>query len=132
MRITLQQNKELHLHLNKSGLSASKKDLVFGFTEGRSESSKDLLMHEATALIHYLKSQNKEGESAQQMRRKIIAMAHNLRWEQEGGAINMDTVNHWCLTKSYLKKELNSYTYSELPKLVSQFTAMYRSLLNKI
>lgn len=46
--------------------------------------------------------------------------------------VDMDHVNAWCIKHGYLKKKLDNYTYSELPKLVSQFEEVYRGYLRSI
>ncbi|MCH5690020.1 hypothetical protein LWM68_40845 [Niabella sp. W65] len=40
-------------------------------------------------------------------------------------------VDEWMIKFSYLHKKLNKYTFEELPKLVSQFEAFYKSTLKK-
>lgn len=94
------------------------------------EHTNELTETKGKALINYLRSQlPKTHDSANQMRRKVLAMAHKLRWEHEDGTVNMQSVNNWCINRSYLKKELNDYTYDELPKLVSEFQQMYKSYI---
>lgn len=132
MKITYNQNKILHALLNKTGLTEFKRELVYSYSNNRTESSKELLIDEATALINYLKKQNPETVQAEKMRRKIIAMAHKMRWETEEGKVNMKSVNNWCINKSYLKKPLMEYSLQELPKLVSQFENVYKSITAKI
>lgn len=139
-----QLNKQIHALLNNTGLAEQKANLVFGFTQGRSDSSKDMTDAEAIDFINYLRRQPNAGGSGNQtnkMRRKIISMAHEMHWYShgpspltpEGGRkIDMLRVNGWCIHYGYLHKKLSDYTYLELPKLVTQFTEMYNDYLNKI
>lgn len=117
--------------LTKTKMTANKADLVLAFTDGRSESSSDLLASEADGLIKYLKALDNNGESANTMRRKIIAMCHRINWTKSLGKVDMERLNGWCREKSYLKKNLNDYKYNELPKLVSEFTNVYKYYLQK-
>ena len=118
MNIQPQQSKLLHTLLNSTGLVPQKKNLIMGFTGGRSDSSKDLTYQEAGALITYLKSQ----DAAHKMRRKIISMAHEMGWKIPGtNKIDMNAINEWCKKYGFGHKLLNEYKEAELPKLVTQF-----------
>lgn len=132
MNINTNQITIIHTLLTKAGLMAQKKSLVAGVSNGRTESTKELTMDEAIALINYLKQQNTDDLKADQMRKKILSMAHRLRWEKEDGSVDVDAVNTWCMNKSYAKKPLNEYTYKELPKLVTQFQQVYSSLIKQL
>jgi hypothetical protein len=123
--------------LGKTGLTAQKNAIVYGFSNGRTESVKELTVHEANELVRYLnqeanKTATQENASANQMRRKILSMCHRMGWETEDGKVDFKVLNEWMTSKSYLKKELNKYSYAELPKLVSQFTEVYKHLVNKV
>lgn len=130
------QNKIVHALLTSTGLMPQKENIISGISNGRTASCRQLSHDEALALIAWLRQQ--QGKSAQRhfaaannMRRKIIAMCHKLKWYKDG-KINMDALNKWCIEHSYLKKPLNHYTYYELPKLVSQFQNVYASYLKTL
>lgn len=125
MLITKTQNAQLHALLGQTKMIGQKANLVLAFTDGRTESSKEMTATEAQQIINYLKSINNKEDAANTMRRKILAMCHRIQWEREGGSVDMVRLNNWCVKSSYLKKELNQYTYQELPKLVSQFRTVY-------
>jgi hypothetical protein len=127
------QNRTLHGLLTKRGLLEQKGIIVYGFTNGRSESCKDLSFEEAAEMIDYLKSQDKTGPGANKMRRKIISLAHEMHWHLNGTqAIDMPRLNGWCQKYGYLHKKLNDYTYKELPKLLTQFQLLYKDYLTNI
>lgn len=123
--MTKGQNGQLHYFLNHTKMIAHKADLVLAFTEGRSESSREMTAIEATLLINYLKSLDNTTEASNTMRRKILSMCHRIHWITGESSVDMHRLNKWCVASSYLKKELNQYTYQELPKLVSQFRIVY-------
>lgn len=127
-------NQQLHGLLTQAGLNEQKAALVSSYTQGRSESSKDLTNEEAKQMIGYLANvANVNGEAAQKMRRKIISMAHEMHWHLIGTQkIDMDRLNGWCANFGFGKKVLNKYTYMELPKLVTQFTAIYKHYLSNL
>lgn len=57
-------------------------------------------------------------------------MAHEMNWHIAGTTkIDMKRLDGWCSRFSYKKKHLDSYTYKELPTLVSQFEKVYKSFL---
>lgn len=123
--------------LGKTGLTEQKGPIVYSFSNGRTVSVKELTVQEANELVRHLNQQanqttTQEAAGANQMRRKILSMCHRMGWETESGKIDFEVLNKWMNQKSYLKKELNKYSYSELPKLVSQFTAVYKHLVNKV
>jgi hypothetical protein len=132
--MTPADNKQLYALLNKTGLTADKANLVAGFTEGRSESTKDLTYFEARAMIRWLQVKAELHEDgSHKMRRKIISMAHEMHWHLSGTQkVDMKRLNDWCKTYGYLAKELNKYSYKELPMLVSQFKIVYDKFLKKL
>lgn len=134
---TLQQNSQLHKLLTETGLTDEKGTLVKEFTNSRTSSSSAMSMAECQALIDHLAGclggpvVDKAGR-ANQMRRSILAVAHQLRWELDGSTkVDMARVNEWCRTRSYLQKPLNDYTYEELPKLVSQINLVLADFLKR-
>ncbi len=159
-------NKQLHVLLTQTGMMDAKPYLVESFTNGRSQSSKDMSHYEAIELVKHLKgilsqqkyktantattgtnteithianamptvSKKTDKERASNMRKKIIALAHQMGWSSyhpdSGKKIaDMPRINAWCSKYGYLHKELNSYTLAELPKLVTQFDNLYKSFL---
>ncbi|MGV3588116.1 MAG: phage protein GemA/Gp16 family protein [Adhaeribacter sp.] len=125
------QNKRLHLLLGKAGLMDEKPELVSFYTNGRTTSSRELTYQEADKLIKYLESitqskQKATAESADKMRKNIIAICYELGWIEpsdnpEERKINMAAIDSFIKQRGYLKKPLNDFTPKELPKLVSQF-----------
>lgn len=163
MPVPYELNKQLHALLNQTGMMDAKPYLVESFTNGRSSSSKDMSHYEAIELVKHLKgiatqqkyktantgtntepthianamptvSKNTDKERASNMRKKIIALAHQMGWSSyhpdSGKKIaDMPRINAWCSKYGYLHKELNNYRLTELPKLVTQFDNLYKSFL---
>lgn len=111
-----------------------KEAMCLTVSENRTNSLRALADHEAISIIRNLNGQPdtppKAGK-AQGMRRKIIALCHELKWQNADGTINMDRVNGYCNTRGYLKKDLNDYTTRELPKLVTQFERLHANFLGR-
>lgn len=139
---TLQQ---IHAALHRLGLLHQKANMVAGYTNERTESSKEMTQEEADAMLADLnKNQRKQVENntdKDKMIRKIIAMAREMGTvyrekvvDPQKGLVeksNYTKLNKWMKDNSYLKKPLNKYSYQELPKLVSQFQAVYTDWLRK-
>ncbi|MCX8018918.1 MAG: regulatory protein GemA [Chitinophagaceae bacterium] len=131
--ITTQRNRTLHALLHATCLMSQKANLVLGISGGRTEKSSELTDTEARELCDYLRRQLPQGstpEKANTMRRKIIAMAHQMGWKTPDGRADMQRINHWC-SQQWGKKPLNGYTLHELPKLVSIFEKVYIQFLHK-
>lgn len=143
MKRTATQNAQLHVLITQLGIDKEiKAELVDQFTTGRTQSSSEMEYRECESLIGYLKSLQSDkkidrmvyahSERADRMRKKILSMCHELGWEiTPGGKIDWYRLNGWLLKYGYLKKELNSYTYEELPALVTQFEQLLKSHYGK-
>lgn len=126
------QLKAIYTLLRKNGIKdkEDKESIVEVFTGKRTGSVTAMKDNEAAALIGHLKSMEPTETSATKMRNKILSMCHEMNWTIPGtGKVDMDHVNNWCISKSYLKKKLDDYEYNELPKLVSQVEEVYKSYL---
>lgn len=117
--------------LAKLHLAADKEAIIAGASNQRTTSTTALTAAEATTLIRWLKTQDPQEAKAETMRRKIIAMAHQMQWVANGKA-DMRRLDAWMLKSSYLHKKINQYQYAELPTLVSQFEKVYLSFLKGI
>lgn len=110
--------------------------MVAGFSGGRTESSKDLLFEEAVLMIRHLEQTDPNYPAIEKMRRKVLYYAHQMGWQKASASgklrVDMQRVDEWCKTYGYLKKPLNNYTYKELPKLLSQIEAVYKSVLKTL
>lgn len=127
------QNKLLYGLLNKTGLLNQKATLVFNVTKGRTESTKEMTWQETRLLINYLQSQDPQAARANKMRRKMFSLAHEMQWHISGTQkVDGARLDAWCEKYGYLHKKLNSYTYLELPKLVSQFESLHKHFLTNI
>lgn len=130
-----QQNKQLHALLAQTGLKAHKESLVLGYTNGRSESSRDLTAQEADALIRYLSAQAKPEDADDKMRKKMIHYARQMGWEIEvprGRKADIERLNNWCIHYGQYHKPLMEHDTAELTRLLSQFDAVYKSFLRGI
>jgi hypothetical protein len=107
--------------LTKHGLQGFRHRWCWEYSNGRTESAKELAVTEVEKIIKDIESHFKTVDKADVMRKKIIALAHQMRWELVGGGVDMKRVNNFCINYGYLKKPLNDYSIKELPLLITQF-----------
>ena len=119
--------------ISKLQLQKEKKDMVNGFSSGRTETSKELSFDEATAMISYLKSRDPDEKRSENMKNYIIQMAHQMFWHLPNTRkIDMKRLNNWCIKFGYLHKKLDDHSYKELPTLVTQFEKVLKDYLNGV
>lgn len=131
--VTLGQISAIHASLNKVGLMDEKRHMIGMFTDGRTQSTKEMTKAEAAELIRYLSKHNPRAGAEDKMRKKILSMAHEMGWHiPDTHKISMARVNEWCVNYGYLHKRLDAYNYAELPKLVGQFETVYVKFLKEL
>lgn len=124
--------KQLMAMLTKTNLQGRRHAIVWDYSKGRTESSKELTYSEINDIIRDLEKGFKELDRADKMRKKIISQAHEMGWELTGHKADMARINAWCEKFGYLHKPLNNYSYTELPLLVTQFESVYTSFIEAI
>jgi hypothetical protein len=139
---TLKQNERLHALLNEAGLLDEKATLAKQFSNGRTDRSSKLFAAECGALIDHLEASlgltaiaptPEQEEQAEKMRRKILSLAHEMRWQLPGTEkVDMARVNAWCQTYTKTKKHFNHYSHKELVALVTQFKIVYKKYLTEL
>ena len=130
----------IHALLAKMKMVSMKEALVHSYTGGTTTSSKEMSKYQAKELISYLVKLTGDGEKMDRMKKKMIAMAHEMGWQkpvpkmsagaQEPAKVDMDRLNGWCVEFGMYHKGLDKHNAQELPKLVTQFEAVYKSYLN--
>lgn len=127
MNISKAQIQAIMIHVRRKGLD--KDELVYGASSGRTTSLRQLTMIEAKGLLSILL----ESDPANNMRKKIYSMAHEMRWvkSSDPGKVDKQKLDAIVLKYGYLHKKLMSYSYEELPKLVTQVENMLKSYLKE-
>ena len=136
MRHTITKHKRLFALLKQRGLYEQRSHLVSEFTNGRSDSSKDLTEREIDKLIALLEAEEKQTNSdfwrGDHMRKKIFSLCFDYGWtiwsdKKQRMVVDQRRLNSWMLKYSILHKALNEYKYDELPALVTQFESVVSS-----
>lgn len=125
----------------------AKRDIIYNYTNGRSDRTNDMLFAEAKEMISFLAKQ--AGEQPQpsteqkkvaersrsdKMRKKVIAIAYQLGWIKSNGKIDMDRLNSFIVSRpvtDYPITQLNDIQYKDLPKLINQFEQILTKHLNQ-
>lgn len=76
---------------------------------------------------------NGQTEAGQSMRRKLIAMAHDMKWQlPTTGKCDMARLNNWCSTYGKYKKPLMEHTDAELVQLITQFEIVHADFIKSL
>ena len=132
--MTAYWNKRLHAELAARGLTGEKKEYaIYGFTDGRTSSSKDMSDAEARELIARLPPPPKRAEEAMPPKEPKQAWTppnpeaapmrrYMLRLGMEKGK-DFKFTKGWCEKQGVdgAKKKFNAYTVAELKKLSKIF-----------
>ena len=78
--------------ISREGLSFASDDFALEFSKNRTADLGDLTHQETQALIGYFQTPSPQ----QKMKRKILSMAHEMRWETKEGKVDMVRLNDWC------------------------------------
>lgn len=129
--------KAINTLVSKYGIDKETKAMmVEGFSLGRCSSTKDLYDEEATLMLQHLQANDPNKAAIEKMKGKIFYYCHEMGWTvlKTSGkrVVDMKRLDEWCVSRSYLKKKLDWYKYKELPKLVTQFQAVYTSFIESL
>ena len=136
---TRKQNSELHYLLGQLNIDDEdlKAELVFKFSGGRVTSSANMIVPECQSLINHLKAVSKgyaklSNDPANRMRRKILAMCHEMRWtDPVTREVDWDRLNAWLLKYGFRHQFLNDYSLADLPVLITQFEQLLKDYYAK-
>lgn len=103
-------------------------ELALEYSHGRTETLEDLTQLETQNLI----ATYKEPSAYDKMKRKILSLAHEMRWELPNGKVDMARLNAWCKKHTPSHKPFDRLTEKELPVVVSLFEKVYHSFLKAI
>jgi len=143
--VSTQQIRYLYFLLDQLGIRHLKHELVQDASEGRTESARELKNKEFHELINHLeeklKSAKQDARPAKQaalrmdrMRKRILSICYSIGWtrfdpDKRRHTVDLDRLRAWLLKYGYLHKEINDYTYLELPALVTQVEKLLVSTL---
>lgn len=117
--------KQLMTLLSKAGVNdEARREMIYNFTNGRSESVKDLNERELQLLCNELQSRFLSSDYEIQMRKKRSIVLTIATRTGIKSATGWSEFNKWMLNSSIYKKELHAYNYEELDELIKQFRGL--------
>lgn len=122
------QFKQMMALFNQTGKMGYRHTYCWEASQGRTESTRELTSAEIQSIIHCLQAESDTYQQANRMRRKLISMAREMKWE--GNIIQR--IDHWCEKYGQFHKPLMGHTLKELPLLITQFEQVYKSFLQGI
>ncbi len=138
MKRTDKQNKQLHSLITSKGIDGeTKADMVFDFTNGRTEHSSEMTVTECKQMIEALSGKNNRpkpryqrfnNDLEQQARRTIFRLMYDCGFinNRMSSAEKVSVINAWIKKKTNLTGHLNSLSFLELGSIVNQLQAVRR------
>jgi hypothetical protein len=114
--------------LSREGLAFAQEDLAYEYSNGRTRSLEKLDYRETQNLFAQLRQPSPKDK----MKRKILSMAHEMRWELGSGKVDMVRLNAWCVKHTPSHTVFNSIPVKDLPKVVSIYEKMYNEFLKRL
>lgn len=126
--ITKAQLTKIHVLLNQYGFIENKKEFVINYSNGRTESSKELTKKEAQEIIHDLLKL----DDLKPMRQKVFALAYKAGIiygnTEDDYQMNYAKLNMFLKQRGAVKKEIFRMNKSELIKTVNQFEMIVKNM----
>lgn len=129
--ITGPQLKLIHTLLGELEIKRFKEELVTSYTGGRTESSREMTMLEAKALIEYLKGSHERTEVVNRIWHMAYEMDIIVSGDQSEKAMNAAKLDAFCEQRGSVKKRISFQTLPELKRTAKQFEAMYKKYTDK-
>jgi hypothetical protein len=143
--ISVNRIRYMYLLLDQLGIRHMKNDLVSDASSARTESVRELSKLEMDELIKHLEQKLRQATrdvspkrqaalKMDRMKKRIFSICYTIGWttidpEKNRHIVDQERLRAWMLKYGYLHKELNDYTYLELPPLVTQFEQLLKSVL---
>lgn len=135
--LSTEQLRCINTIISKRNIAKEDKEvMVQGFTGNRATSSKELTFDEAAALIKHLRDNDPHKASIEKMKGKMMYYAREMGWNKinaKGKQVcDVKAIDNWCLKFGKVKRKLDSYTFDELPTILTQFQFVYKDYLKRI
>lgn len=125
--ITVGQLKKLHTLLRQVGLMEHKAELVYGYSGGRTTSSRELTVSEAKDLIAYLDRNDERQRIIRCIWRVAFDCGIIYGSDEMNMRINAGKIDLFCKTRGTVKKSLAAQSLAELKRTHRQFESIRRS-----
>lgn len=121
--------------MSEVGMHIDRAEIIADFTEGRTESLKDLTVSEYRELIQSLNAMINhhkiQFDKNNQMRRKVIAILTQCGYVEHNRA-DMQRINQWCISHGHKHCILNEYDTDGLRILITQAENMLKTQIEAL
>ena len=129
--ITYPQLKIIHTLLGELELRDRKSEIVYSFTEGRTESSREMTMKEAKDLIEWLKGSQERNNLVSRIWHLAYEMEIIVPGDQNEKMMNRAKLDTFCKERGTVKKGISMQSLKEIKRTLKQFEAMYKKWSDK-
>ncbi|WP_080904363.1 hypothetical protein [Parabacteroides sp. Marseille-P3160] len=129
--ITSAQLKIIHMLLGQLDLMARKPEIVYSFTDGRTESSREMTLIEAKSLIEYLKGSQEKTTIIRRIWHLAYESGIIVPGDHDERSMNAAKLDSFCKQYGTVKKAISMQSLKELKRTVKQFEAMYHKRKDK-
>lgn len=126
--MTPKQLKFVNRLLEREGLTFVSDDFAIVYSNGRTSNLEDLNHKETQKLIGEFITPS----PASKMKRKILSMAHEMRWETKTGKVDMGRLNAWCVKHTPSHVDFYAIPVKDLSIVVSIYEKMYNEFLKRL
>lgn len=141
MNHSAELHRKLYSTYKDKGLTENRRDIVFNFTNGKTDNSSELTTAEIIELINILEGKAKETNSTENRSsktiRKLFSLCHTYGWRKlnksgEKYVADVDALNAWLLKYGKYHKVLKEHTPYELGIVTTQFEKVVNQLLKTL
>lgn len=133
-----QLHKKLYSLYKEKGLTENRREIVYNFTDGKTDNSSDLSTKEIIQLINALDNYNDDENKPQKRQSKTInklfALCYDYGWKNYDNSrkrfvVDVEALNNWLVKYGKYHKLLNEHSSYELGIVTSQFEKVVNNLL---
>lgn len=138
MNHSLQLHRKLYSIYKEKGLTDNRREIVYNFTNGKTDNSSDLSTNEISKLIESLGNFKIDGIKPQKKPsktvNKLFALCYDYGWkifdkEKDKFVVNVEALNNWLVKYGKFHKTLKEHSSYELGIVTSQFEKVVNNLL---
>ncbi|HBV14945.1 hypothetical protein [Chryseobacterium carnipullorum] len=141
MNHSLQLHKKLYSTYKKKGLTENRREIVYNFTNGRTDNSSDLNTNEIVQLISSLtensSSENLKYQISSRTVNKLFSLCYTYGWkkydeQKKKDTVDIERLNAWLFKYGKYHKALNDHSPYELGIVTAQFEKIVNQLLKSL
>lgn len=141
MNHSIELHKKLYSTYKNKGLTENRRDIVFNFTNGKTDNSSELTTGEIVELINILEGKVVETDNSKKRVSKtiykLLSLCHTYGWRKinktgDKYVADIESLNSWLIKYGKYHKTLKEHTPYELGIVTTQFEKVVNQLLKSI